>query len=415
MPEVTEDQLNIINDTTRFKVIVAGRRWGKTHLALYDSLINNDYGLLTNPKLLHWYVAPTYKQAKNIVWRILKEIVFEYPEYIRQKNESELYIEFINGSRIELKGADKEDSLRGVGLDHVILDEFATMKKEAWLEVIRPALSDKKGTAMFIGTPDGFNYFYDVYQLGRDKKEAEYQSWFYKSIDSPYLDPAEIANARRDLDERTFRQEYEASFETAAGRVYYAFDRDENVKESKYRNDLPIVVCMDFNVSPMCWTIIQTVKDEDYAIDEITRYNTNTEEMSKALGDLYGYGSAFIIYGDYSGTFRSTSSRTTDYDIIKQILPASDIRIQPNPPVVNRVNAVNARLKNAAGQRRLFIDPKCKTLIKDFEQVIWKEGKREIDKANIELTHASDGVGYYIEYEYSLKGRPEVTHRMGYV
>ena len=410
MLSVTEPQLEIIGHPARYKVIVAGRRWGKTHLSLFDSLINESYGVWKKHKAKTWFVAPTYRQAKNIAWNILKEIVFEYPEYIKQKNESTLSIEFVNGSILELKGADNEDSLRGVGLDHIVLDEFAFMKPQAWTEVLRPALSDKKGTAMFIGTPDGFNYFHDLYTRGIDETGG-YKSWFFRSVDSYFIDPKEIEAARDELDERTFRQEYEASFETASGRVYYAFDRIENKAEQEYQDYIPIKLCLDFNVSPMCWEVIQTIQGIDFVVDEIVRYNTNTEEMCKAVGDIYGYSKPFEIYGDYSGTFRSTKSRSTDYDIIKEILPNSAIKTKPNPSVVDRVNAVNSRLKNAKGQKRLFINPKCKHLIKDFEQVVWKEGKREIDKSNIERTHSSDAIGYYIEFEYSLKGKPEVTHR----
>lgn len=412
MLSVTKQQLEIIDSPARYKIIVAGRRWGKTHLSLFDSLINKRYGVWQRPKIKTWFVAPTYRQAKNIAWNILKEIVYEYPEYIRQKNESTLSIEFINRSILELKGADNEDSLRGVGLDHTVLDEFAFMKKEAWTEVLRPALSDKKGTAMFIGTPDGFNYFYDLYTKGLDGEHG-YNSWYFKSIESPFIDPEEIEAARKELDEKTFRQEYEASFETVSGRVYYAFDRKENATVQDYEKGVQIKLCLDFNVNPMCWTVVQTIQGIDYAVDEIVRHNTNTEEMAKIVGDIYGYGTQYLIYGDYSGTFRSTRSRSTDYDIISEILPNAIIRTKPNPAVIDRVNAFNARLKSASGERRFYINiNKCPSLVKDLEQVVWKEGKREIDKSNIERTHSSDGVGYYFEYEHSLKGNVKVQTRI---
>ena len=410
MLEVTEAQNKIINDKSRFKVLVTGRRWGKTYTALFDTLIN--YVWKKRDQRV-WFVAPTYKQAKNIAWVILKNIVYNNPQSIRKINEVELSIKFVNGSLLELKGADKEDSLRGVGLDHIVLDEFAFMKKAAWTEVLRPALSDKKGTAMFIGTPDGFNYFYDLYTQGLNQENG-FKSWHYKTIDSEFIDKEEIEAARRELDERTFRQEYEASFETASGRVYYTFDRKENATERTYDNKYPLYVFVDFNVNPCIWTLGQKIKDCDYIIDEICKNNTNTEEMAKTVGDLYGYGLPFIFYGDYAGTARSTKSTSTDYDIIRSILPNSDFRLKPNPSVIDRINAVNSRLKSASGETRLFVNiGNCPELVRDFEQVIWKEGKREIDKSNIERTHASDGVGYYIDYEYSLKGKPTVSHLYG--
>ena len=400
-------QWQVTSDKTRFKVVVAGRRFGKTHLALYDAFLK----AISNPGQRIWFIAPTYRQAKNIAWVVLKNIVYDEPRFLNKINEAELYIVLFNGSRIELKGADNEDSLRGVGLNHVVLDEFAFMKKEAWIEVIRPALTDKKGSALFIGTPDGFGYFYELYQKGRIEQD-EFRSWHFKSIESPFLDPLEIEAARKELDERTFRQEYEASFETATGRIYYAFDRKENNAVQTIHKDVRIIITVDFNVSPMCWLIVQNIKGLDFVMEELVRRNTNTEEMAKILGDLYGYDRPFMFYGDYSGTFRSTKSPSTDYDIIRQILPNSDFRVKPNPSVVDRVNSTNSRLCSASGQRRLFLNTnKCPELTKDLEQVIWKEGKREIDKTNIERTHSSDALGYYIDYEYSLKGKPNVSHK----
>jgi hypothetical protein len=252
---------------------------------------------------------------------------------------------------------------------------------------------------------------HSIYQKGISN-QGGFKSWHFKSIDSPYMDAVEIDAARGELDEKSFRQEYEASFETATGRIYYAFDRKENNAVQEIHKDVRIIITVDFNVSPMCWLVIQNIKGLDFIIEELVRRNTNTEEMAKLVGDLYGYDRNFMFYGDYSGTFRSTKSPSTDYDIIRSILPNSEFRIKPNPSVVDRVNSVNSRLCNAKGERRLFINVnKCPELTKDLEQVIWKEGKREIDKTNIERTHSSDALGYYIDYEYSLKGKPQVSHK----
>ncbi len=403
MLEVTKDQDRIIKDTARFKVPVAGRRWGKTHLAIYNALINYCW---KKKNMRVWYVAPTYKQAKNIVWVILKEIVYEYPQLIKKKDESELYIEFINGSRIELKGADKEDSLRGVGLDHVILDEFAFMKKEAWTEVIRPSLSDKKGTAMFIGTPDGFNYFYDLYQQGLNQENG-FKSWHFKSIDSPYIDAEEIEAARRELDPRTFRQEYEATFESRTGQVYYGWDRELNKTDATRNTNYPLKIMCDFNVNPMKWAVGQTIGKEIFIIGEVVEYNTYTQSMSRAIGEKYGFETYYQIYGDYSGTARSTKARTTDYEIIQSILTNSEVFIQPNPPIVDRINAVNALLCNSKNERRMFVNISLAPhAVKDFEQVVWHKTKREPDQlTNHNLTHISSGIGYYAEYDHSLKGK----------
>ena len=132
-------------------------------------------------------------------------------EYISKTNETSLTINFKNGSSISLKGAEKPDNLRGRSLDFVVLDEFADMRKEAWFEVIRPSLSDRKGGALFIGTPKGRNHFYDLYGKGVDDDEG-WKSYQYTTIEGGNVEANEIASARADLDERTFQQEYEAQF-----------------------------------------------------------------------------------------------------------------------------------------------------------------------------------------------------------
>ena len=396
--KITKTQNQIITDPTRFKIICAGRRWGKTYLALHW-LIRNCFD---SPNSRAWFVSPSYRMSKNIAWQILKNILYELEQnVITKKNETSLEVELINGSIISLKGADNYDSLRGTGLNFVVLDEFAYMQKEAWTEVIRPSLSDTKGQAMFIGTPDGYNYFYELYCT----QNPDFKSYHFRTIDSPFIDKEEIEKARTELDEKTFRQEYEASFETATGRVYYAFDRKENIKEKEFDINRPVILCTDFNVEPMKWAIIQNYGLDDYVVDEVVKYDTHTKEMAEEVLKRYPK-STIWVYGDSTADNRGTRSPSTDYDIIEEILKGCDIRLKRNPLVVNRVNAVNARLCNAKGKRRLFINPKCKHAIKDFEQVVWEEKARRESQADRDLTHISSAIGYYCEYEYSLKGKP---------
>jgi hypothetical protein len=212
-------QSTIANDQHRFKVVVAGRRFGKTHLSIRELA---KYARIPNQEV--WYVAPTYRQAKQIVWRKLKHKLQDL-KWTRRVNESELSIELKNGSVISLKGADNADSLRGVGLDYLVMDEFADIDPEAWYEVLRPTLADKQGGALFIGTPKGMgNWAHDLYNMPSEQPD-QWQSFQYSTIDGGNVKPEEIEAARRDLDLRTFRQEFLATFETYAGRIYYAFDR----------------------------------------------------------------------------------------------------------------------------------------------------------------------------------------------
>jgi len=193
------------------------------------------------------------------------------------------------------------------------------------------------------------------------------------------------------------------------GRIYKKFD-DESILKTNwvYDPNLPIILCCDFNVVPMKWALIQNYKGEDYVFDEIVKTDTQTEDMAKEF--LHRYPTKNVrVYGDYSGNSRNTRNRSTDYDIIRTVLglQQSDFFTKFNPVITARVNAVNWRLCNDMGKRHLFISPKCEHVIKDFRRVIWQEGRKIENQSgtNKDLTHISSAIGYYIEYEYSLKGK----------
>jgi len=196
-----------------------------------------------------------------------------------------------------------------------------------------------------------------------------------------------------------------------SGRIYKKFS-DANIVEWSYKDLMPLVVCVDFNVNPMKWAFIQKHNGVDYIFDELVKEDTYTEEMAKETLLKFGLRS-YTFYGDYSGNFRSTKSNQTDYEIIKQIIPSAIIRTQPNPSIVDRVNTVNWRLcndKEEQPDRRLFVDPKCTHVLKDFRRVTWKKDRHEEDQTNPELTHISSAIGYYINYEYSLKKTQATAH-----
>ena len=182
---LTKPQTKIFDDTSRFRVVVAGRRFGKTFLStaelLNRALIAKDQNV--------WYVAPTYKAAKEIAWEMLISQI--PPEYIAKTNETALTLSLLNGSTISLKGAEKPDNLRGRSLDFVVLDEFADMRPQAWYEVLRPSLSDRIGSAVFIGTPKGRNHFYDLYGKGVDGDDG-WRSYQYTTIQGGNVAPSEI-------------------------------------------------------------------------------------------------------------------------------------------------------------------------------------------------------------------------------
>jgi len=207
-----ENQQLIRDSQARFKVVVAGRRFGKTVFAI-NELINR---AIEKPNSKVWYVGPTYRQAKEIAWKML----FDYlpKEFISKRNEVELSVDLIQGSEISLKGADNPESLKGVGLDFCVLDEYGQMKEEAWDEAIRPMLVVSKGGAIFIGTPVGYNHFWKLYN--KEKDDTDYKSFRFKTIDNLAIDgiAEEVEKARLETDPIRFSQEYEANFESLVGR-----------------------------------------------------------------------------------------------------------------------------------------------------------------------------------------------------
>jgi len=305
-------------------------------------------------------------------------------------------------SEVWFRSADDPDRLKGSNLAWCGLDEAAQMEEEAYIIALSRIREPKaRIRQLFITTtPEGYNWLYEK----QDKLKMVNAS----TEDNPYIPESYVKMLYENYDAQLIEQYLHGKFVLLnKGQVYYAFDRNKNIVEQKYNSTLPIILCVDFNINPSCYAVIQHYPNADYVIDEIVLKNSNTETASRKVRDKYPEGE-IIVYGDYSGVQRHSSSATTDFEIIKTIINPSEIRIKPNPPVIDRVNAVNSRLCNAMGVRRMFLDPSCKVAIRDFEQVVYKEGKREIDKTNLDLTHISDAIGYYSEYEYSLKGKPNV-------
>jgi phage terminase large subunit-like protein len=202
-------QKEVYSDSTRFKVIVAGRRCGKSRLSAVALLVE---GLKCPQGSAVMYVAPTQGQARQIIWDLLMDLG---RDVISGSHVNNMDITLINGAKIYVRGADRPDTLRGVSLTFVVLDEVADIKSDTWEKVLRAALSDKKGNALFIGTPKGRNWFYDMYNLGTEGDDEEWKSWHFTTKDNPLIDPKEIDGARKTLSSFSFKQEYEASFDNA--------------------------------------------------------------------------------------------------------------------------------------------------------------------------------------------------------
>lgn len=392
---LTVPQQTVAEDENRFKVLVTGRRFGKTHLCIRELCKS----AAKNPRSINWYVAPSYRMAKQITWIQLINKLSDL-RWISTKNEAELQVKLKNGSIIALKGADSPDSLRGVGLDFLVIDEFQDVPQQAWTEVLRPTLSDKRGRALFCGTPKGVGSW--SHRLFTQAiHEDNWNAWQYTTIEGGNVPADEIEAARRELDDKTFMQEYMATFNSYSGVVYYNFDYKGTVKKLENPETGVIYVGQDFNYMPQTSVIAQVTKNGIHIHDELRMMGSSTDDVVAEIKHRYPH-SKVVMFPDPAGRQRKTSAGgKTDLSIL--VNAGFEVKVRNSHTAVrDRVNAVNALLKSADGQRRLFVDPKCKHTIDSLQRLTYIEGTNQIDKTS-GLDHQADAVGYLVDYLFPIR------------
>ena len=401
-------QGQVFQSDKRFRVLVAGRRFGKSYLACIELL----RGAINRPGETFFYCAPTYRMAKDIAWRALKKLVPKV--WIKSKNETDLKIELVNGSLIELKGTENAMALRGRSLAGVVLDEAAFMDSEVWFEVIRPALADKQGWALFISTPDGTaSWFYDLWCYVPEDETNDWERWSYTTIEGGNVAKEEVEAARAQLDARTFRQEFEASFENLSGLVAVSFS-DANIStEAADINVLPLLLGVDFNVDPMSGICAVKKDDTLYVFDEIMlRGGATTWDFADEVTRRYGVDRRVIACPDPTGGARKTSGvGMTDHSILRR----TGFTVQtPRAPwkVRDKITAVNTALLDATGARRTLIHPRCKELIKALRTLTYAQGTGLPNK-NLGVDHAFDAFGYLVLQQFNL-AKPETMGQTSY-
>lgn len=399
---VTPQIRGIIKHPARFKVLTTGRRWGKDRCGMIWLHHGNLF-----PGKLYWYVAPYRKQAKAIAWPVLKMLARHYGVTGRDISESELSVAWPNGAKTELKGADNEDSLLGVGVERVLMTEYTRWKSGIWEQVIRPMLTQSKGSAMFNSSPLGLDKHYDLHQRGLDPGDPDWMSWSFKTKDSPFVDPAEVEAAKRDMDPVLYRQEYEASFETSGNRAAHMFDHEKHVKHREPSADCWIG--MDFNVAKMCSKVWCNYPDgSTHCFDEVTLYDSNTPEMIAVLRRKFPQ--IRKVYPDPSCRSKNTAGNRTDARLLEEA-GFHVIAHRAAPTHRDRNNAVNRKLENAVGEVALTVEPTCRGMIAAFERTqIRPDGT--IDKKDENNTsagsqrkvfsHDYDAGTYGIEYQWPV-------------
>jgi len=428
------EQFRLWNSPARFKTVPAGRRSGKTELGKRKVVQTALGGPVADfPDGWYFLGAPTRDQAKRIFWNDLKQMI---PQalLIDEPSESTLSVRTVLNTNIVVVGLDKPERIEGSPWDGGVITEIANVKSGAWSANIRPALSDRLGWCWLEGVPEGRNHYYDLDRAAkaiaaearRANQIPEWDSfgWFSSTV----LPASEIESAKRDLDDLTFQQEYEASFINFTGRAYYPFLERTHTARLQYDPRQAIAFCFDFNVAPGVACVVQeqilpNKQEGTGVIGEVwIPRNSNTPAIcAKLVQDWGTHPGKVFCYGDATGgASGSAKVLGSDWDLVKSVLkPVFGDRIlfripNANPSERARVNALNSRLLSGAKEIRLMVDPlKAPHVVRDLEgAVVLEGGSGELDKKkDMQLTHISDGLGYYVVYEFPVVSK--ITMNVG--
>lgn len=399
---LTPAQSKIAKSRKRFRVINAGRRFGKTNLAGEEIK-----GVaLTSPlgsKIA--YIAPTIQQARDIMWESLKR---ELLPIAKKVNESRLELEIMNKDGdsvfIYLKGWENIETLRGQKFVFVVIDEVAMMRKFwiGWHEVIRPALTDMKGDALFLSTPKGFNHFYDLYNMQNNAdKGQDYESFHFTTYDNPYIPVDEIESAKKELTEDRFAQEYMADFRKQEGLVYKEFDRrwhtftDDDIKNVSFT-----IAGIDFGfTNPTAVITIKQDYDNNYWVtDEYYKSGMTEDNIAEYVRNCnFNY-----VYPDPENP--SAIQKLTSYGVnVRTVLKNKD-------SISSGINTIRELFKSG----KLKIHTRCVNLISEIETYHYPDNAKG-DNENPEKVddHTLDALRYAISNNSPIQreGYQEIVER----
>ena len=406
---LSEAQRKVAESQHRFRTAIFGRRAGKTTLAIREMI-----RYASQPNRNIWYVAPSYRMAKEIAWRKISDILLD-KNWVSKKLENSLTLYLKNGSIIELKGADNYDSLRGRSIDFLVLDEVADIHPEAFYSALMPALADRKGHFLACGTPKGVtNWAFDLYNNA--SIDDDWASWKVSTLAGGFVDEKEVEYAKQLLDEKTFATEFLADFVQSGSKIFYSFDREHNVKPYEGEDPRIVYIGQDFNVGFLTAVIFSLKDDVLHAVDEIVLTSSNTDEMVNEIKRRYGNKKIFVFPDPSAKANKTSSAGRTDISILNN---AGFIVKAPNrhTPVRDTINAVNSMLLSASGQRRMFFDPRCKQTIESMDRWEYKEGSMIPDKNGaVDYSHLCDCVRYITDYLFPVKKQftPQPEQRWGH-
>lgn len=422
-------QLDFFTRTAPKLALVTGVGGGKTWAGTLWSILKG----LRNPGVKGLIFANSYKQLKgatlDTLYTHLEELGLHYDVH-----RQDMILTLERSTPIYLRSMENYDDVRGPEFGWAYGDEVRDLAFDAH-NVIVGRLRDRRCDALelrYTTTPAGFNWLYEEFVEKPDEARGfvqrkedlplrlrpylGYEVIHARSTDNPDL-PDEYLAALETYDPQLYEQEVGGRFiNVGRGRTYYNFDRARNRRLVEYDPDLPLIFTYDFNATapaPFAVIVAQRVGKEVRAIDEVALPGGTTGEACDILLDRYGprghgHTSGVRIYGDATAKKKSTQTGESDYHLIRAKLAHHfrgfrlAVRKKTNPAVVDRVNAVNAKFLNVAGEITAFVSPRCPQLTADLERVTWKPGKREIDKSDAKRTHHSDAWGYLIHQEWPL-------------
>ena len=401
-------QTALVNDPVRFKVVPAGRRSGKTERA-------KRYVVREAMKTpgSYFVAAPTRDQVKRIYWNDLKRLSF--CSVLPQKpSESDLIIHYPNGSTLSLIGLDQPQRMEGVFWTGGVIDEIADVKDGAWAENISPALDtfnptrpDFRAWCWLIGVPDGLNHYYEMAEYARTSNDPDWKVYTWKSSE---ILPAELIEAaKRRMSAKQFRQEYEASFETAFGRVYEDYDHNNETAETIQPHE-QLMWHHDFNFTPMSSGVGVRRGNDFYVLDEIVLTSAVARQSALEFVERFKdhQNRNVIIYGDPAGRAGEKHGHASDYTEMEGVLKANNWNVTRKvklaaPAIRDRQNAVRAKICNAAGERSLFVNPKKAVYVhKGLSTVQIKKGSTFLEEDS-EFQHITTAIGYCVDYEWPIR------------
>lgn len=402
------EQVALVCDPVRFKAVPAGRRSGKTER--FKRYVTKQ--AMKNPGGMYFAAAPTRDQAKKIFWNDLKLLSFS-SSHAKKPSETDLIIFFENGATIQVLGLDKPERIEGIPWTGGGIDEIADTKPDTWPLHVLPALNtvdprnpDYRAWCWLLGVPDGLNHYYDMCEYANTANDPDWKAYHWKSSD--ILPDDVIEAAKRQMSTKQYKQEYEASFETASGKIYEDYSKLNHTHETIQPHE-QLLWHHDFNYTPMSSGIAVLRDKSIYILDEIILESAVSRNSAQEFIERYKdhENKHVIIYGDPAGRAGEKHGQSSNYIEMEEMLKDEGWKFtrkvkKAAPAIKDRQNAVRAKIQNAAGQVSLFVNTvKAPYAHKGLSTVQYKKGSTFLEEET-EYQHITTAIGYMTDYEFPI-------------